>query len=104
MGRKKKKAGRILTLEEKQKRGCTYCLEPEGGEYATRCPHKVCPYHVLDKYEYYEDFLVSEDAHAIGAVIAKISEDRCPLYPGGTEIWNRWREIAAKRAAKKEKQ
>ncbi len=26
------------------------------------CPHKECPYKVLDKYETYEDFLDSEDS------------------------------------------
>ena len=101
MGRKRKnQRWRLLTLEEKEKRGCTYCLDINGKTYATRCPHDVCPYHELDKYEYYEDFLISEEAHAEGAVIAKVNGDKCPLYPGGTELWMRWQEVVARRAEK----
>lgn len=59
---------RKLKNAELYKRGCLYCLDmistevPWGNYNAKSCPHEECPYHVLDKYETYNDFMKSEDS------------------------------------------
>ncbi len=57
---------RVLTLYEKKKHGCPYCLNVTtlraGGEIRNACPFDKCQYPVLDKYESYEDFMASEDS------------------------------------------
>lgn len=61
----KKKLRRVMECEKKQ-RGCLYCYDMKLGRYngesRTCCPFNVCPYHVLDKYKSYEDFMASEDS------------------------------------------
>lgn len=62
---KKEKMRKVLGFEKKQ-RGCQYCADMKlgrfDGESRTCCPFAVCPYHVLDKYKSYEDFMASEDS------------------------------------------
>ena len=63
---------RILESDEKKKRGCVYCndLIKEKGKMEERyyditiskCPFEECPYHELDKYNTYNDYLKSEDS------------------------------------------
>lgn len=57
---------RVLTLYEKKKHGCPYCLNVTtlraGGEIRNACPFDKCQYPVLDKYESYEQFMASEDS------------------------------------------
>lgn len=59
---------RVVPLREKTKRGCAYCKDmelkriPSKGGVRTSCPHDECPYHCLDKYDTYEEFMASEDA------------------------------------------
>lgn len=57
---------RVVPGYEKKKRGCDYCQDKqrvrEGKCFRTACPHDECPYHVLDKYKTYEDFMESEDS------------------------------------------
>lgn len=44
---------RTLTKKQKIKRGCEYCLD-----YKRRqCKHKKCPYHELDGFEKFTDYL-----------------------------------------------
>lgn len=55
---------REITFEERRKRGCWYCLDfaRVKMKYAVHwcCPYAVCPYHELDKYEKYGDYLKHE--------------------------------------------
>lgn len=57
---------RFLTFDEKEQRGCVYCLNIKASQvgYRTRnlCPYEECPYHVLDNYETYEDFIESDES------------------------------------------
>lgn len=61
-----KKKMRLVLGYEKKQRGCQYCADKklgnQNGESRTCCPFDVCPYHVLDKHETYEDFMASEDS------------------------------------------
>jgi hypothetical protein len=34
----------------------------DAGYFRTGCPHDECSYHVLDKYDTYEEFMASEDS------------------------------------------
>lgn len=47
---------RALGQEEKEKRGCLYCLDyiVRGGRGA--CKHWKCPYRELDEFETYEEY------------------------------------------------
>ena len=57
---------RPMSLREKNKRGCAVCEDMEVHRVfdvvRTCCPHDQCPYHVLDKYDTYEEFMASDDA------------------------------------------
>lgn len=60
---------RVLATAEQRKRGCSYCTQiervyaPKSGSGKRRaCPHKACPYTVLDKYDTYEEYMESEDS------------------------------------------
>lgn len=57
---------RVVPFYEKKQRGCQYCLHVQTvrheGEFRTACPFTECPYHVLDKYDSYEEFMESEDS------------------------------------------
>jgi hypothetical protein len=57
---------RLVLGFEKKQRGCQYCLHSDmkryKGQVRTFCPHRECPYTVLDKYESYEEFMESEDS------------------------------------------
>ena len=51
---------RALGKEEKEKRGCLYCLDCRVKTNRVCCKHNECPYHELDEYETYEDFFNSQ--------------------------------------------
>lgn len=61
---------RILNSKEKKKRGCECCTDCKRKKIKAEtkyiilfmCSHDSCPYHELDKYDTYDDFLQSEDA------------------------------------------
>lgn len=59
---------RPVSLREKNKRGCAYCTDmklhrvPSAGGVRTCCPHDECPYHALDQYDTYQEFMASDDA------------------------------------------
>jgi hypothetical protein len=59
---------RLLAAGEKKKRGCEWCAElgkkfdAHRGGMRLACPHRACPYTVLDKYDTYEDFLQSKES------------------------------------------
>lgn len=49
---------RKIHNEDNVKRGCRYCadsIKPEGKIRV--CPHEECPYHELDNYKTYHDYL-----------------------------------------------
>ena len=48
---------RKITNEEIKKRGCKWCTEHKGG----KCKHKKCPYHELDNYDTYDEYLNSQE-------------------------------------------
>lgn len=54
---------RFVEKDEKEKRGCLYCLDykKRRGEGNRMCKHKECPYHELDEFENYEDFFKAQD-------------------------------------------
>lgn len=57
---------RKIPLREKKKRGCQYCndmqMTCDRGEMRTSCPHDECIYHVLSKYDSYDEFMASDDS------------------------------------------
>lgn len=71
---------RDLSSREIDKRGCWYCLDfrkvvetPNGGKKkAKACIHRSCPYHVLDKYDHYSDYLKTKDTEGLNMILQKI--------------------------------
>ena len=58
---------RYLTECNPEKRGCYYCLNTkllsaDNGYSRRYCIHDKCPYHVLDKYDTYEDYVKSPES------------------------------------------
>ena len=59
---KKKKSARIVPYKCVIKRGCDYCadmvmIKKNGGENTHGCIHMKCPYHELDNYKTYDEYL-----------------------------------------------
>ncbi len=52
---------RILSSQEKIKRGCDYCAhvqeEDVNDTVKKVCPHDECPYHELDEFDTYSEYL-----------------------------------------------
>lgn len=68
MGEDNQKKYRAVSNKEKKQRGCIYCADAltEGDRKSTYyvgrfCPHLKCPYHELDKYESYGDYMKDTD-------------------------------------------
>ena len=57
---------RVVPSYEKKQRGCEACLHVgkvrDCSVWRIACPFAECPYHVLDKYKTYEEFMASEDS------------------------------------------
>lgn len=63
--------GRVISKGVMSKRGCVYCTdfnygreEPQGALYRKKigiCPHDECPYHELDGYASYADYLKANE-------------------------------------------
>ena len=57
---------RMVPGFEKKQRGCMYCFHMDakrfGKDTRTACPFDECPYHVLDKYKTYDEFMASKDS------------------------------------------
>lgn len=51
---------RTVGLAEKKKRGCFYCLDYKSRHGKRVCIHEECPYHELDDFESYNDFIKSK--------------------------------------------
>lgn len=57
---------RLIRDRERKQRGCIYCLDMQttgdGTNIAGRyCPYEECPYHELDKYETYDEYMKATD-------------------------------------------
>lgn len=62
---------RFLTVKETKKRGCSYCIDHRNGSNRVKvkpgwthlkCIYDSCPYHELDKYRTYKDYLNSKES------------------------------------------
>lgn len=51
---------RVIEKEEKDKRGCLYCLDVKTVAGYKKCKYDKCPYSELDGFETYEDFFHSQ--------------------------------------------
>ena len=54
---------RKLSKDEVKKRGCEYCMDSNKFKtlgYQRSCKYDACPYHELDDYDTYDDYLKSE--------------------------------------------
>lgn len=70
---------RDLSSREIDKRGCWYCLDfvkkiktPQGNKAVKMCIHPSCPYHELDKYDHYSDYLKTKDTEGLNMILQKI--------------------------------
>ena len=75
---------RVLTNAEKVKRGCIYCtdfakkrLEPGHTMRCWVCMHDECPYHELDPYDNYAQYLKSEKpTRLMDAIVSVMNIER----------------------------
>lgn len=51
---------RTVGIVEKKKRGCIYCLDYKTVKGQKKCKHDECPYHELDGFECYTDYMKSK--------------------------------------------
>lgn len=70
---------RRMTNQEMVKRGCVYCadlqkrrLEPDHTKRVKVCIHDECPYHELDPYDRYTDYLKSPSQNRLKEALEKI--------------------------------
>lgn len=57
---------RVVGKDEREKRGCIYCLDFKGKTNRGKCKHDECPYRELDDYETYEDYFKSQSTALTG--------------------------------------
>ena len=67
---------RPLQPREMNKRGCIYCLDyrnqkkkPEDTQRTKMCIHPSCPYHELDPYNTYLDYLKSKGGEDLRLIL-----------------------------------
>ena len=81
---------RVVPSYEKKKRGCQYCKNSgrirTGGGIRTGCPFDECPYHVLDKYDTYEQFMASEDSKILVDEFFQTVASCYELSNGGVQV------------------
>lgn len=58
----KKRKGRIIKTDERVQRGCVYCIDAVNTSKSSACsvrvcPHEECPYHDLDSFGTYDEFM-----------------------------------------------
>lgn len=63
---------RALREAERQQRGCQYCADVYKG---WGCPFEVRPYHTLDSFTRYQDYLKAEGA-TVPQIIRKLKDRR----------------------------
>lgn len=63
---------RVVEKNERDKRGCLYCLDFKGNTNRGKCKHDECPYRELDDYETYEDYFKSQ-----GTALTGLLEEVC---------------------------
>lgn len=81
---------RVVPPFEKKKRGCIYCKDMKPtrnrGLIRTGCPFDECPYHVLDKYDTYEQFMASEDSRILVDEFFQTKASRYELSNGNVTV------------------
>ena len=68
---------RELKQAEQTKRGCKLCADVEKiakkGKYPRRhCPYDKCPYHELDGFKTYKDYLISVSDDPVSNIIKEL--------------------------------
>ena len=70
---------KVLTHKEMNKRGCLYCLdylkrkaEPTSTKKSHVCKHDQCPYHELDPFDSYAQYLKSEKPTRLKDAITEV--------------------------------
>ena len=74
---------RRISMPEAKKRGCHYCRDCQTGKRLERMPgfsnilcfHDICPYHELNKYRKYKDYLDSKESQiCIDVIIPRLKK------------------------------
>lgn len=69
---------RFIHNKERVQRGCTYCTDAvivsrKKGDYRNRkCPYDECPYHELDGFETYGDYLKSTGSTSLTVLFKEL--------------------------------
>ena len=69
---------RIVHNKERTQRGCVYCADrithDESGKklHQKMCPYGECPYHELDGFENYGEFLKSKGSGTMAAIMREL--------------------------------
>lgn len=72
---------RFLRVAEVKQRGCKYCTHCKRttgrrikGELNIQCPFDECPYHELDKYKSYSQYLKSDESKIVFNIIPRLNK------------------------------
>lgn len=74
----------VLTKQEMRKRGCEYCMDhtkrkadADSKKRSHVCIHDECPYHELDAYDSYHQYLKAEaSVESLKQVLVKLANPR----------------------------
>ena len=59
---------RVIRKDEQMARGCRFCADSRNGWW---CPFEICPYHTLDGFVKFQDWLKANEA-TVPQIIRKL--------------------------------
>lgn len=69
---------RELSQREKTKRGCIYCADRTRPKYrmgCTTCPYDECPYHELDNFKSYDEYMKKSKKGGLARLLEALAKN-----------------------------
>ena len=63
---------RLISNEERIQRGCAWCADLQMKNKRRMCPHYECPYHELDEFKNYGEYLKSKGSNTMTAILREL--------------------------------
>lgn len=88
---------RYIKKDEKRKRGCFECYDVIHSNKRSKrilCPYAECPYHELDGYNTYNEYMKATGETSVDGILKKMQKRSrcvtvCDHFPPRVTIWGR---------------